>query len=455
MTTRKPYNSPIYIALGLSLTLVSLAACPTDEPEKQKPETYTSGYEPDPWQAAGQEDLTSFAWGLQTGDAHPDSIIVSLRSLEPTVKFHLVEGLETGWSEARVIAGPNPIDGVVQMQIDGLSADTTYSLAAYSADETRRSRVARFRTALPAGASRIIRFGATSGLGDNEPWPNLSRAAEQRLDFFMLVGDTIYADNPPAMSMVDKWKHALSTQGLNDLTASTSMAATWDDHEVANNWSYDTAGMDGPDGLVQQGLRAYRQAIPQGQGPGGTGIWRKLSWGAAMDVLILDCRGERRDGNYISTEQMQWLKDQLLASTARFKVINNSVPITDFSAYFGSLGAADRWQGYPAQRTEIIDFIDQNNISGVMWVSGDLHVGGVGHISAAGEAGANQWEALTGPSGSPITIAASRINADERLPVVVKQWNYTLFSANPDDGTMQIQYIADDGDVIDEITLNL
>lgn len=443
--------------LSTALMLLALPACPEPDPvDKTDAGGFVSGPEPaQSWDAPGQEDLTAFAWGLQTGDATPNSVIVSLRSLETSVDFHLVEGLDSGWSEERIISGQIPVDDVVQLTIDGLKADTTYALAAYSTDGQRRSPVARFRSALPSGASRIIRFGATSGLGGNEPWPNLSRAAEQKLDFFMLVGDTIYADNPPAMSVTDKWKTALSTQGLIDLTTSTSMAATWDDHEVANNWSYDTPGMDGPDGLVQQNLRAYRQAIPQGRGPGGTGIWRKLSWGAAMDLLILDSRGERRDGNYISPEQMQWLKEQLSASTARFKIINNSVPITDFSAYFGALGAEDRWQGYPAQRNEIIQYIDNNNISGVLWVSGDLHVGGVGHISAAGDPGASQWEALTGPSGSPISIAASHMNVDERMPVVVKVWNYTRFTANPDDGSVHIEYIADDGSVIDDITVNL
>ncbi|MBW2453984.1 MAG: alkaline phosphatase D family protein [Deltaproteobacteria bacterium] len=410
------------------------------------------GPELDLWSPPGTEDGVAFAWGVQTGDAGPWDALVSVRTLEPSLSLTVMKGMLDGWTEAAVLHDLTPLDGVLQLPLDNLTPDTTYSLAFFAADGQRRSRAARLRTAVPAGFSRIIRFGATSGLGGNDPWPNLSHAAAERLDFFMPVGDTIYADWGAPVGFVEKWKGALSTLGLNDLTASTSMAATWDDHEVEDNWSYNTPGMEAK---AQEAMAAYRQAIPQRLGPGGTGVWRKLSWGDGMDLFILDCRGERRDGNYISPEQMAWLKEGLASSTARFKVINNSVPIIDFTEFVGDLWAEDRWQGYPQQRSEILQHIADQGIAGVLWVSGDFHIGGVGLIDEAGGPASDQWEVLTGPSGSPINPGAGMMNPNERFPVIVKTWSYTLFTADPESGTVTVQFIGDDSAVIDEITLQL
>ena len=89
-----------------------------------------------------------------------------------------------------------PLDGVVQLELSELLPDTTYAITFFAADGTRRSRVARFRTAVPAGASRVIRFGGTSCLGRRE-CPLVMHGPFRRMRssiFFLLLGDTIYAD---------------------------------------------------------------------------------------------------------------------------------------------------------------------------------------------------------------------------------------------------------------------
>src|SRR5262249_19006784 len=119
------------------------------------------------------------------------------------------------------------------------------------------------------------------------------------------------------------------------------------------------------------------------------------------EIFVLDCRGEREPssillGNgdhYISPEQMDWLKTGLLQSPARFKLILNSVPISMFPF---SIVNFDGWVRYPANRDEILSFIDDNTIPGVVWVAGDHHFASSGRISALG-AGSSQLEVLVGP----------------------------------------------------------
>ncbi|HHH10769.1 MAG TPA: hypothetical protein ENK23_01660, partial [Sorangium sp.] len=190
-----------------------------------------------PWSPPGDEDGAAFAWGVQTGDALPTAVMVSVRTLETSVSLTLVKGVADGWEEVTSGEVFVPVDGVVQLELSELNADTTYAIAFFAADTTRRSRVARFRTALTTGASRLLRFGATSCLGNaNDPWPCMSFSTAEKLDFFLLLGDTIYADaNPNQFDYVEKFKTALSLSGLQDTCAGTSIVATWDDHEIDNN----------------------------------------------------------------------------------------------------------------------------------------------------------------------------------------------------------------------------
>jgi alkaline phosphatase D len=415
---------------------------------------FESGPEPtEPWTPGGAEDPAAFAWGVQTGDAWPDAVVVSMRTLEPTVTLTVMRGVDSGWQEESSGQSFTPVDGVVQVELTQLSPDTTYSLAFYAEDGMRRSRPVRFRTALPAGESRVVRFGATSCLGNNnDPWPCLSQSVAERLDFFLLLGDTIYGDNnPDQFNYIEKFKTALSLSGLQDLTAGTSIVATWDDHEVDNNWSWDDGGIDQK---FDDAILAFRQALPQRDGDGTAAIWRKLSWGEAADLFVLDCRGERENGNYISPDQMTWLQQELSASTAAFKIILNSVPIFDFSGtVIGPFSQGDRWQGYPDQRDEILGHIRDQGITGVVWVSGDVHFGAIGQVDQSGGPGDQAWDVIVGPAGSLINPSSFALQTNARMPVVIRNHNWCLFEADPMAGTLTCRFIDDDGDVIAEHVL--
>jgi len=412
-----------------------------------------SGEPPESWVPDGDEDGDAFPTGVQVGDVTESGAIVSVHTSEQVVALQVAVGDDDGWEQLAPLSDLNADDGVVQVELTDLQADRTHAVAFFAADGTRRSAVSRFRSAVAPGNTRVVRFGATSCLGGNEPWATLSFAAQQRYDFFCLLGDTVYADWAPSSYEYDlKWADALAVPGMRDLAATTSFIATWDDHEVDNNWNWDTPGIEEQVAVAQS---AYRRGIPQREGSGTVGIWRKLSWGDVLDVFVLECRGERVAGNYISAEQMTWLKDGLSNSTAQFKIIMNSVPIIDFTGTLvGAIKADDRWQGYPEQRGEIISHIDDNRISGVLWIAGDFHIGGVAKVSPAGEPGENSWEVLCGPGGSPLNPATNLIEPDDRIPVIVGTWNYTHFEVDPDAGTVRVAHVDDAGAVVGERTLS-
>ena len=415
--------------------------------------TYAPGPEPDPWEPPGAFDQSAFPFGIQSGDAQSESAVLSVRTFEAAVSLTVVKGVEDGWEEVLVLEDlPADVD-VVQVELIDLVPDTTYSFAFHTADG-RRSWPGRFRTALYEGQRRIIRFGATSCLGGNEPWESLTHASGELFDFFVLLGDTIYADSGwDEPDYEGDWENALSQRGLQDVTASTSVIATWDDHEVDNDWSFTDPGMVQQ---AQESLESFRRAIPMIRGTEGSTLWRRLTWGDSVDVFVLDCRGERMNGRYISVEQMDWLKDGLLNSTARFKIICNSVPITDMDDVYFGVAADDRWDGHQAERNELLDHIQDNTIEGILFIAGDFHWGASCSVGNAGTRHDNLREVFCGPGGSLINPLLWVFDPPaSHYDMVIKQYNFVAFECDPDAGTIRVLFINDDGNIIDQQTLNL
>jgi alkaline phosphatase D len=146
-------------------------------------------------------------------------------------------------------------------------------------------------------------------------------------------------------------------------------------------------------------------------------LYRTFKWGKDVELFILDERQYRSaeaickdaEGETVSLpsvegdaackqgiadpsrtmlgqEQKEWLKQALLDSTAKFKFIINEVPISDFL-----LLPYDRWEGYPAEREELFNFIDDNGIKNVTFLTTDLH-GAVVNTLKNGS-----MEVITGP----------------------------------------------------------
>ena len=447
---------------GLAAT--TLSGCgrdgetPSDTGEEPPAPAPARPPEPARWAAPGEESASDFPCGVQTGDATPEGVVLSVVTPAPRVRILWVAQSGDGWGDP-VDAGFHTVtDGALRVELVALAPDTAHCVVVTTEDGATRSRVARFRTAVADGAPlRALSFGATSCLAANRPWPTLSHAASADLDTFLFLGDTVYADDAQGIEGYRRyWRDALSVDGLQDVTASTSMIATWDDHEVDNNWRRDLADPE----KVQAATRAFLEHMPQRGGPGpaaGAGaeasLWRALPWGEVAEFFVLDCRGERAEGVYLSRAQLDWLKEALSTSAARFKIILNSVPITDLANIFQQVEAEDRWQGYPDQRTEVLAHIVQEGIRGVLWVTGDVHYGQVGHVDAEGGLAWDMHEVLVGPGGSQVNVLAAIYPGNPQYEQLIAAWNWCRFDCDPVLGTVRVRHFGDDGAPLSDWTL--
>jgi alkaline phosphatase D len=338
--------------------------------------------------------------------------------------------------------------GFMFHDVTGLQPNTRHAYAFLELDAAgtpvRRSPMGLFKTAPRSEDAPPVMFTASSCSKRNFTFEPLLRAAELDVDFHLLLGDTSYNDGAHDLaSFRERWRATLSKPGYPELLSSTHVVATWDDHEIHDNWEPDRTPVD----VVRAARQAFLEHVPlRAQGRGRANIWRSLRWGRTAEVFMLDLRSEHfPDANQlISPTQMDFLKTGLKTSNAVFKIIGNPVPISSVQGVAGRVSLRDRWGGYPSQREEILSFIDHNRIQGVLWVSGDVHHAAVGRVSRDGF-GQTQTEVAVGPAGQVINPMFLALNGS--------QWDFAggfnnvgAFQLDPQRRQVTVTIVDRDGD---------
>jgi phosphodiesterase/alkaline phosphatase D-like protein len=393
-----------------------------------------------------------FPIGVMAGDATDDSIIFWTRydgSAALTLRVLEMDGNRIVAMRFNGRVTPSGA-GYVRAIVNGLRPNKQHLYAFLlgpANDPTGRSLIGRVQTAIAADALLPITFAGTSCSNQsNRPFPVLQHAGSRTdLDFFIHAGDHTYTDHGGGATTLAQYraKHAENwdSAGLKSLHRSTGMYLTWDDHEVFNNWNPETTAA-GRVAAARQAFFDHRATRRNASAP--DRIWRSFRWGRTAEIFILDCRSERRpstrspdpsrNSQYLSRTQMNWLKTGLRDSPCVFKFIVNSVPIVDRAG-----ADSDNWNSYASQRAEILSHINNNNLRGVVWLSGDVHFGAVCSVEAAGP-WSDIWEVIMGPAGA---------DRDGRPPVRPSQFpvlvsgvhNYTVLRANPTTRTLDVEFI--------------
>ena len=402
--------------------------------------------------------------GVAAGDVAQNSVVLWARSDNAgAVNFEVAT--DALFSNIVYTGGSTVADPLapVKLSVSGLSANTSYYYRA--TDSVLASAVGQFNTAAALGSHSGLRFGVTGDWrGELASYPAVKNVPGRGLDFFVALGDTIYGDvatpavpTAQATTLEDfqlRHNEVYSAHaGLNslvDVRQSTAIFAIIDDHEVTNDFaggaptSSDPRFSAGPAGLINDstlfnnGVQAFEQYNPiahetyadTGSNPrmdGETKLYRSRQFGSDAKLLMLDARSFRdteladvanptdptQIGNFLGTSllaprtmlgnrQMADLKTDLMSaqqSGTTWKFIALPEPIQNL----GVLGAADRYEGYAFERTELLKFIADNNITNTVFMSADIHGNLVNNLSyqTLGAGGIVQnptsaWEITTG-----------------------------------------------------------
>jgi alkaline phosphatase D len=373
-------------------------------------------------------DRPRTACGVQSGDVSAGSAVVWARADRPArmrVECSTVESFKTIVAAASSEALSDR-DFTAKVLLDGLppGQDIFYRVrfeAPGEAGLAGETQTGHFRTA-PADRSSIsfVWSGDTAGQG----WGiDLSRGGmrtyrtmlQNQPDFFIHSGDHIYADCPipSELKLSDggvwrnviteeksvfahslsqfrgNYKYNLLDENLGAFNAQVPMFAQWDDHEVTNDWSpigtADETGYtaDGKSRLVERARRAFFEFMPIREIPVQAGrIYRKIGYGPLLDVFMIDMRSYRdstwnkrddaSEAFILGATQLAWLKRELAASDATWKVIAADLPIGLISLDAIALG-----DGPPERReheiADLLSFIKRAGIRNTVWLTADMH----------------------------------------------------------------------------------
>ena len=389
---------------------------------------------------------SSFPYGVQAGAMTSTEVNVwSFTSDSGPVRL-VVWPESSSPSAAIVDAEVDAVEGYIKVRLTDLNAATRYAYA-FISDGGVWSESGLFQTAFAKETVAPVLVGATACTASGRaPFPSLRHLAEQPLDVFCHLGDMSYNDGSTAMeSFRRSWAEILTNDEYRALLTSVGSYQTWDDHEVTDNSRLE----DLDPGILEIGKRAYFEATPTDEFESGR-IWQNYRWGYSVEFFILDCRQERipDEGQYISPEQMAWLKDALAQSPCHFKVLLNSVPIARLPPIF--LMDEDRWQGYPEQRQELLDFISESSIDNVWFLAGDFHMGAVWRVDREGP-DSRLLEILCGPGGSSPSRRIALAETDpaayevffdpEQVVYASGAWAATTILFDPEADTVTVRFI--------------
>ena len=266
-------------------------------------------------------------------------------------------------------------DFTAVMTVEGLKpfTDCTYSVV-LDGDVISRDSF-QFRTA-PRKGDKVefhVAFGSGSRYVPVHEYAWRNMAASRPLAYLGL-GDNVYIDvvNRRGAQRLFYYRRCLSPS-FRRLINGVAMYAVWDDHDMAMNDSSGGAGLKAPWKRPNWNVFKQNWNNPHyGGAPENPGTWHSFALGE-VDFFMTDGRfyRDKKDKTMLGPHQKRWLLDGLGKSKATFKVIASGTMWADGA----DKGGKDSWAGSWArqERDEIFDFINDNQIDGVILISGDRH----------------------------------------------------------------------------------
>lgn len=225
-----------------------------------------------------------------------------------------------------------------------------------------------------------------------ETFPTFLNASLEGADFVFIGGDFDHRNAATLRGKRKMFKQLYDPNSIglydfvNGILRRMPIVHQWDDHDAGEN------NTDKTYPYWKQSYRVFKEFVPTYKLPSAPfGIWQHFGY-AHVDFFVLDGRSQRDpdidpddtnksmlDGNNLGAAgQLEWLKRGILNSTARWKIIFTSVPANPTTKPF------DSWGAFQTEWQNLRKFIQDNEISGIVFISGDLHVGGIDNGIASG-----------------------------------------------------------------------
>ena len=425
-----------------------------------------------------------FSEGVMSGEPTPSAITLwsRLHDVDGRVSAELEVARDSDFRRVvarRLVTASGDRGHALKARVTGLRPHEDYFYR--FSTRTTDGPVGRFRTALPADSREPVRFAFWSCQDFTHGFYNAHEVlAGEELDFVVCLGDYIYAETEEsgatavrrdgigstgptgtreAVTLSDyreKYRLYRTDPALRRVHARFPTVMLWDDHEVEDNY----AGGEQDGGLPPEkrygnarkraAYRAFFESMPYSP-PFKSRIYRTLKFGRTVDLIVMDQRQYRANQPcndaiappcenlddpraFLGTPQMDFVKQSLSSSQAAWKVLANEVMIMPVKLPNNVFAQFDSWQGYPAEREQLLSFIQANGIKDVIFATGDIHTFIAGDVRTAGGTGPSVAVELVGGSITSRGIGegqAGLLPGNDRNPATAPAVLNVLRGANP------------------------
>jgi alkaline phosphatase D len=242
------------------------------------------------------------------------------------------------------------------------------------------------------------------------------------------------------------YQHDASLQAAH---AAAPWLCTWDDHEVANDYSGVHSGRaDDPAEFLARRAAAYQAyfehlPLPPSAAPrnGNVALYARRQLGNLLTVHMLDQRQyrsaqacplpNRPGGNRVNetcadladetrtmlgAEQEAWLSQGLATARSQWTLFAQGTLMAhlDEQSGPGRQYGTDAWNGYPQARRHLLADIQQHRVANPVVLAGDIHAFMANHITAE----------PTDPASAPLAteFVATSISSDPRPQAQLDTW---------------------------------
>jgi alkaline phosphatase D len=356
-------------------------------------------------------DLTSRSAVLWLRTEGPKTVQVEWASVDAWKQMSAMASVQSAAMRTPVMVTGTQTDYTLSISLDQLTPATRYryhivvgEVEQANAGKRRVAAEGEFTTLPDPSTAAPVTFAWSGDLGGQHRcrqgaggYPIFDIIRAQQPDFFIFLGDTIYSDdvcpsppNEPGANFTattlpeyrarHRYQHGAAA--LQRFLQAIPVYVTWDDHEVKNNFA----------GPFESQMPAGRQALleywPIRTDAGDPHrLYRTVRYGADLELFLLDTRQYRsknadQDGpakTMLGSQQLTWLLQELKGTTATWKVIVTSVPLSvpkggglTVPGYDGWAGGSDG-TGFERERQVIVDAILREKIKNVVFIGGDIH----------------------------------------------------------------------------------
>ncbi len=248
----------------------------------------------------------------------------------------------------------------------------------------------------PGATLRSIAFG--SCIDQSRPAPIWDTILAAKPDLFLFGGDNVYCETPYSTARLrSAYAQAAQSAGMNRLRQSVPHLSIWDDHDYGVN-----------DGGAEFAFKAESKAeflafwniAADDPRRGREGLYHAQMFGPAgrrVQVILLDGRwfrsplkptdqrgapGKERylpdpdaSKTMLGEAQWRWLEAQL-GQPAELRLIVSGVQVVTEGHGW------ERWGNFPLERQRLYRLIGSTGANGVLFLSGDRHIGALYRKSA-------------------------------------------------------------------------